>query len=369
MKVTELTTELHGLNIQDVIESLSIPVQLHSGRNISLMTDIDEIPYNLMVEFASRLCDKLDHEPSKIYRLATGTMSYRTVPPAIRSRLMRMKVTKTEIYLGNKIDLEMIRKRFLEALSIGESSADICILTHDIDSEKGMKRALRFKEIEEKYDVESTWFIPVEEYKLDIHIVKRLAERGEVASHSTRHNGKLISSKIETIVKDLVKSKQKLEAIVEREIYGFRAPLLQYNMKLLKAVGEAGYKFDSSMPTWEPMHPITMKPDGIGLLNPIKVNGVLEVPVTLPQDHQMIHVLGFTPEQTVKRWIGLMTDIKKLGGISVLLIHPDYEFANGENLELYENLIKSISVKKLVSYHELLVMERILCSKLQNTII
>jgi hypothetical protein len=86
-----------------------------------------------------------------------------------------------------------------------------------------------------------------------------------------------------------------------------------------------------------------MKSDGIELINPITINRMLEMPVTLPQDHQMLHIVGLTPKQTVKQWIKIIGEIIKLGGISVLLIHPDYEFASKGNLEHYENLLQYVN--------------------------
>jgi hypothetical protein len=54
----------------------------------------------------------------------------------------------------------------------------------------------------------------------------------------------------------------------------------------------------------------------------------------------MLHILKLTPKQTVGRWVQLMDEVASLGGASVLLIHPDYEFASNENLEHYDELLE-----------------------------
>jgi peptidoglycan/xylan/chitin deacetylase (PgdA/CDA1 family) len=318
--------------------------------------EMDPDVFPIIEEFAMKLHEKLDHRPSPLYRLMTWSpISYKIVPEIIRNKLMRTKMKTREVSLYGKTDLEETRKKFLENLGFNETNANrnICFLTHDIDSEKGLRKALRLKMIEEKYDIESTWFIPMEEYKLDKKIVRRLAENGEIASHGTKHDGKLLSLGEGKLVKELRKSKEKFEEITEKEIHGFRTPLLQYNGKLLEAIGESEFKYDSSVPAWEPMHPFTMKPDGIELINPITINGLLEIPVTLPQDHQMLHILGLTPKQIVKLWTTMIEYIYKMGGISVILVHPDYEFASEENIEHYKEIISALEDKEVIKLKQL----------------
>jgi peptidoglycan/xylan/chitin deacetylase (PgdA/CDA1 family) len=346
VKTRDLPDKLYGFDTEEILESLFLPVRFHSSKATDL-TDLkirsDVFP--LIEEFAKKLRQKLDHRPSNLYRLATGSfIPYRIMPECLRSKLMRARTKVRDLSLEGKIGLEEIRKKFLDVLCLKETnvSNNICFITHDIESEKGMKRALRLKKIEEKYDVKSTWFLLTEEYKLNGNDLKRLAENGEVASHGTRHDGRLLTLRKQIIVEELKRSKQKLEETIEKEIYGFRAPLLQYNDKLLQAVSEAGFKYDSSMPTWEPIHPLTMRQDGIELINPIKICGIIEMPVTFPQDYQMLHILKLTPKETVKRWLEMMNQMEKLMGISTILIHPDYEYANEENLQYYDDLLKHI---------------------------
>jgi peptidoglycan/xylan/chitin deacetylase (PgdA/CDA1 family) len=243
------------------------------------------------------------------------------------------------------LNLEKIRLKFLEKIGYsinGSEEKSICIITHDIESEKGLRRALRLKEIEEKYEIESTWFLLTEEYILDKKIVKRLAEKGEIALHGDKHEANFYSLKKDEIVERLKKGKEKLEEIVEKEVVGFRAPLLQYSKKMLEAVSEAGFHYDSSAPAWEPLNPLTMKQDGIELLNPIKINGLIEVPVTIVQDHQMLYILKFKTKQAIEQWIEKINEIRKLGGMSLLLVHSDYELASDKGMILYEDLLKKL---------------------------
>jgi peptidoglycan/xylan/chitin deacetylase (PgdA/CDA1 family) len=273
-------------------------------------------------------------------------ISYKIMPSTVRNRILRIKAGNTSIDYIGKLNLEKIRLKFLEKIGYsinGSEEKSICIITHDIESEKGLRKALRLKEIEEKYEIESTWFLLTEEYSLDKKIVKRLAEKGEIALHGDRHEAKFYSLKKDEIVERLKKSKEKLEEVVEKEVVGFRAPLLQYNKKILEAVSEAGFKYDSSAPAWEPLNPLTMKPDGIELLNPIKINRIMEIPITIIQDHQMLYILKFKTEQAIEQWIEKINEIGKLGGMSLLLVHPDHELASQQSIESYKKLLEKVS--------------------------
>ncbi|MGC9086811.1 MAG: hypothetical protein ACP5IT_11515, partial [Thermoproteota archaeon] len=109
---------------------------------------------------------------------------------------------------------------------------------------------------------------------------------------------------------------------------------------LCKNKSEAGFQYDSSAPAWEQINPLTMKQDGIELLNLVKINGLIEVPITIVQDHQMLYILKFKPEQAIEQWVRRVNEIRKLGGVSLLLIHPDYELAN--DIALYRVLLEKL---------------------------
>ncbi|MEM4522033.1 MAG: polysaccharide deacetylase family protein [Nitrososphaeria archaeon] len=340
--------EIHGFKAKDVLESLLLPIRIYDPKKVPNIENIElnnEAP-TLMDKFAKQLSEKLDRKPSIFYKMVCKSpIPYRIVPQSIRDRILRMKISKQNFDYVNKFSLEKIRQKFLETIGFNlknKVNDSICIITHDIDTQKGLERSIRLKEIEEKYEVESTWFLLTEEYELKKKIVKRLAENGEIALHGDKHQLTLYNEKKDKIIKRLKKSKEKLETITEKEVIGFRAPLLQYNKKILEAVYETGFKYDSSTTSYEPINPLTMKPDGIELANPIIINGTIEQPVTLPQDHQMLHVLKITPEQTVKKWIELTNILKEQCLSITILVHPDYELASEDNITYYEQLIKKI---------------------------
>ena len=139
----------------------------------------------------------------------------------------------------------------------------------------------------------------------------------------------------------MAKCKDKLERLTGQKIRGFRAPLLQHNKGLLQALSHAGYQYDSSCPSWEILSPTSLRPHGVGTIFPFYADGILEVPVSLPQDHQLIRVAGQKISDAVDFLIRLSSWIRGLGGACILLTHPDYEFGNAENRDEYHRLLNS----------------------------
>lgn len=219
------------------------------------------------------------------------------------------------------------------------------IMTHDIDSKEGLNNSRKLKKIEEKYDNSSAWYIPSKRYKLDLETVRSLSVNGEIGSHDTKHDGKLAYLPRRKLVLRMLEAKRTLEKLINQPINGFRSPLLQHNANIMAAVKQAGFGYDSSIPTWEPKHPFTMKPHGILTSFPLSLNGLIEIPVTLPQDHQMLSVYGLTCRETLEKWSSMVTVIKNLGGLCSFLVHPDYEFSDLRN-GVYEELLNLIASEK-----------------------
>ena len=326
------------------------------AENESLEMQVNNItflfPLDIIEEYNLKLSQTLEPQVSLIYRVLTGLpIPYTLAPSKLRSLLFSArKVKHVDSYI-DCLDLDALRYLLVQGIekAIGEplqrktwkGHKCACLITHDVDSREGLRRALALKRIEERYDIKSAWFLPTEQYKLDSGVLLKLANHGEIGAHGTRHDGKLIRISKEGIVRRLGEAKRVLENIVGQDIAGFRAPLLQLNGKVFDGLLETGYVYDSSVPTWEPRHPSCMGPYGIGTVYPLDVGGIVEVPVTVPQDHQMIRILGLNPKQTVEKWLEMKDIIKELGDVCTFLIHPDYELANA-SMDVYEELVNTI---------------------------
>jgi peptidoglycan/xylan/chitin deacetylase (PgdA/CDA1 family) len=322
------------------------------------MAELDEnlilLTVDIVNEYNKILDETLNANPSTIYRLLTGLpVPYTLAPKRLRNFYMRRREGHENLTFCDKLPLDALRfvlvtaiedlldKRLRRKTWNGKRYA--CIVTHDIESRKGLQKAKHVKKLEEKYNVPSAWYIPSKRYKLDLETIKELANYGEIGAHDTKHDGKLAQLPKQRLIKRLHEAKQTLEKIINRSVDGFRAPLLQQRLKIIQALCKTEYVYDTSIPTWEPKHPETMRRHGIGTMHPMNIDGIVEIPVTLPQDHQMIHALGMSPRQTVEAWVKLMKESEGMGGLCVFLTHPDYELARSENLNMYEDLLNAVT--------------------------
>lgn len=319
-----------------------------------LNEDLIFLTLDVVKEYNNILDETLNVESSTVYRLLTGLpVPYTLAPKRLKDMLMRKRGGKENLTFCDKLPLDALRfvlssaieKLLKEKLErkTWNGKRYACLVTHDVDTQRGFQGAKHLRKLEEKYDVPSAWFIPSKHYKLDPEMVKELANHGEIGAHDTRHDGKLAQLPKQKLVKRFREAKQILEKILDCSVGGFRAPLLQHNVDIIEALGDAGYTYDTSIPTWEPKHPYVMKSHGIGSVNPVKMSKIVEISVSLPQDHQMIHVLGFTTKQTVEAWTRLKETIRDIGGICTVLVHPSYEMAHSKNLSTYEVLINNFA--------------------------
>ncbi len=306
-------------------------------------------------EYASFLNETLAAQQSKLYKLFTGLpIPYGIAPKRVRDYFMK-EPNRDNCTLCDKLQVDALRLILVQAiikltgkglkLKTWNKRNFACLLTHDVENSEGLHWAPKVKKLEEKYDLPSAWFIPSNRYSLKDEIIKTLTNFGEVGAHDTKHDGKLASLSKQVLIERLSDVRQTLKKRSESHIHGFRAPLLQHNFQILEALHTSGYAYDASVPTWEPKHPYTMKAHGIGTVFPFKINGFPEVPLTLPQDHQMLHVLDLTPQQTIEAWMQMMQEVKSVGGICVFLTHPN-ELANQKNQNVYEELLNNIVNQK-----------------------
>lgn len=316
--------------------------------------DLISLPFDVVWEYNRILQKTLTSRSSLAYHLATSLpLSYTMTPKLVRNYFMKKHDKKLGFDLCNLVPVDALRfalanaieqlaNRNLRRNNKGNKKCS-CVFTHDIDTEEGLRKSKGVKRLEEKYDIPSAWFIPSRQYTLDKDIIENLENNGEIGSHDTKHDGRLSYLSKKQLAKRLADGKRDLESITNNRIEGFRSPLLQHNPNILRGLQDCGYTYDSSIPTWEAKHPRTMRSHGIGTVFPTKIEGICEIPVTIMQDHQLLHVLGFTPKETISKWLSDITVLSELGGCCVLLSHPEYGLLDSQNLILYEQLLNTIT--------------------------
>src|SRR5438093_2985627 len=341
--------EYSGSRIEPLLLSKRIPIlsRVH-GTNVHLL-GID-----LVGEYTRLVHDGFQQVPSRRFSLvAKLPFSYQSIPSFIRNRSFRTERGLSDLREENLGPVECLRAVFLASLvriagpipRIGfwrRGKAYALSVTHDVETQDGLENGAKIlMETEATLKIRSTWNIPSDRYPLTSPVLTILARNGEVGAHDTRHDGRLIFLSGEEKKRRLASCRARLERLVDQRIRGFRAPLLQHNKDLAEALYNAGFEFDSSCPSWEVLSPTSLRSHGVGTIFPFYMRNILEIPVSLPQDHQLIRVAGQKPSAAVDLLLKLATWIRGVGGACILLIHPDYEFSEAENKKEDERLLES----------------------------
>ena len=304
-----------------------------------------DLPYALIRGCSERFKSIMKPRVALAYRLATQSrLQYNVIPSPIRNALLRSRSVDSNLslHLANEIVRKALRLAFGSlGFNLERRDPSLFLMTHDVESEKGLNKALSFKRIDDELGVRSTWFITSDEYPISKTVARELSVGSTIGSHDVRHDGRLIHiRRHQALVERLRTSRLHLERTFDKEVRSFRAPLLQFSENMISGLGEAGYGFDFSVPCWEPIHPATMNGFGIEAVQGFEMHGVVEFPLTLFQDHQVLTVLGMSTREAIKLWTRQAQLIREFDGDIVALVHPDYAFS--EDLAGYRDLLTSL---------------------------
>ena len=342
--------EFQGSNLEPVISSDNGTQILSriSGTQIYLL------PVDIVREYEQKLYTRMEDSPSIRFRLISKLpIPYSIIPSNIRDWSLRRSLGRNK-QEKEPAPVEFLRLVFIAALAKlsdkpiprlafwkkGKTYATA--ITHDVETSKGLATGTeQLLSIEESLDIRSTWNIPSDRYKLPARSLKQLAQKGDIGAHDTLHDGRLILSSLKEKINRARRAKEKLERLTGASVLGFRAPLLQHSRELIISVGRAGYEYDSSTPTLEWVSPTSSRPHGTGTVFPFQFEGIWEIPVSLPQDHQLTRIRQLSTSDAVKTTLETASHVKALGGACVLLVHPDYDYAYPENEHDYKQLLGS----------------------------
>jgi peptidoglycan/xylan/chitin deacetylase (PgdA/CDA1 family) len=186
------------------------------------------------------------------------------------------------------------------------------VLTHDVETQRGYERLPKLLRVEVEAGYRSSWnFVPERRYRVDDDLVRTLQEQGfEVGVHGLYHDGRDLSS---------AKFQHRLPAIrtyADRwEANGFRSPGTLRSPSLMPLLG---FDYDSSYTDTAPFEP---QPGGCCSWLPYLLQDLVELPITLPQDHTLFDLLGHRDETL---WVEKARFLRNRGGMALVLTHPDY---------------------------------------------
>lgn len=185
------------------------------------------------------------------------------------------------------------------------------VLTHDVETGEGIPSIGKVTEIERRRGLRSSFnFVPVD-YEVPESLLSELRESGfEAGVHGYTHDGLLFSnwSTFQHRVAAINEYGRRLGAS------GFRSPATYRNPEWFHLLE---FDYDSSFSNSAPCEP---QPGGCGSLFPYPIDGLIEMPITLPQDHTLFELLG---EVDARTWLAALERIRGSNGMACVLTHPD----------------------------------------------
>ncbi len=186
------------------------------------------------------------------------------------------------------------------------------VLTHDVEQAGGLAAIPPVRELERAYGLRSSWNFVPSRYEVDIELIRDLARDGfEVGVHGLVHDGRDLES-LPTWEERLPAAR----AAADRwGAVGFRAAALHRNHEWMRSLQ---FDYDSSCPDTDPFEP---QDGGCCSWLPYFNGDLVELPVTLPQDHTLFVILRHADERT---WTQKACFLRERGGLALLDTHPDY---------------------------------------------
>jgi hypothetical protein len=199
------------------------------------------------------------------------------------------------------------------------------VMTHDVETEVGRDRCLELMRLDQEYGIVSSFNFVPERYEVSKELREHLVSQGfEIGIHDLKHDGKLFTSRS----KFLERAKSINRYLKDWDAKGFRAGSMHHNLEWFHSLD---IEYDASTFDCDPFEP---QPVGIQTIFPFWVDphdgtgkGYVEMPYTLPQDFTLFVILK---QDSIDLWKKKLDWVASIGGMCLLITHPDYITFNGQ---------------------------------------
>jgi len=204
-------------------------------------------------------------------------------------------------------------------------------LTHDVESSSGARNVRKIIELEKSHGFRSSFNFVTNKYGVPGELIEFIKKEGfEVGVHGYKHDGKLFCNY--TVFKARIR--KIAERAEEWNAVGFRSPS---TLRKLDWLQEIPFIYDSSFFDTDPYEP---QPGGTLSFFPFRLGDLVELPMTLPQDHILFRYLG---EKSPRVWLNKVIQLKSNHGLALLNTHPDKGYlGEPRNFLIYEEFLKSL---------------------------
>ena len=186
------------------------------------------------------------------------------------------------------------------------------VLTHDVELARGWAAIDPVLELERAHGMRSSWNLVPRRYAVEDARVRELVADGfEIGVHGLHHDGRDLES-VATLLERLPGMH---EAAGRWGAVGFRSPAMHRNWDWIPLLG---FDYDSSCPDTDPFEP---QAGGCCTWLPFFNEGMIELPLTLVQDHTLFVILRQNDETA---WVEKAEFLRDRGGLAMIDTHPDY---------------------------------------------
>jgi peptidoglycan/xylan/chitin deacetylase (PgdA/CDA1 family) len=190
------------------------------------------------------------------------------------------------------------------------------VLTHDVEDAPGVENIERVREVERRYGFVSSWNFVAETYEIPANTFDRLRAEGcEVGLHGIKHDGKLFRS---------------------RATFEANLPLIH---AYLEEWGAVGFRSPATHRRADPFEP---QAGGCCSILPFLLDGIVELPITLVQDHTLWEILR---QPSIELWTRKSDWIIDNNGLVNIITHPDY-LRSEERLAMYDQYLRFLAGKR-----------------------
>jgi hypothetical protein len=185
------------------------------------------------------------------------------------------------------------------------------VLTHDVETGAGLRQLPVLRDLELAAGYRSSWNLVPGRYDVPDDVVAALRADGfEVGLHGMYHDGRDLADGVyQQRLPEMRRWAQRWQAS------GFRSPATH---RAWDTMASLPFEYDSSYPDTDPFEP---QPGGCCSWLPFFNGPIVELPITLTQDHTAFVILRRTD---AGMWIGKSERIRAAGGMALLITHPDY---------------------------------------------
>lgn len=137
-------------------------------------------------------------------------------------------------------------------------------MTVDLESDSGMDTYYglqlglpKILKIFVKLGIKATFFVTGNIVDKFPSLIKELSASHEIGMHGTYDHIRLNKYSRENntkIIEDILEIKEKIEKLTGKIVYGFRAPFLDINLRLIRDLKSWGFKYDSSLGSYRLKH-------------------------------------------------------------------------------------------------------------------